>query len=122
MHEAIYRHNIIDHFRNPRNFGVLKRPTLKAGHANVSCGDQLQFQAVIVKGKIKDIAFTGAGCAISMAGASMLSEYAKGRVLSSLKKLTLKDVEKLLKIPVSGAREACAMLGLETIRQLQPIR
>ena len=122
MHEGVYHHNIIDHYRNPRNFGALKKPTHTAGHANVSCGDQVQFQANIVKGKIKDIAFTGSGCAISMAGASLLSEYAKGKALSSLHKLTLKDVEKLLKIPISGAREKCAMLGLETIQKLQPTR
>ncbi|MEK7584663.1 MAG: iron-sulfur cluster assembly scaffold protein [Patescibacteria group bacterium] len=118
MHDVVYRQNIIDHYRNPRNFGVLKKPTHKAGYANVSCGDQVQFQATIVKGKIKDIAFTGTGCALSVAGASLISEYAKGRSLSSLKKFTLKDLEKLLKIPISGAREGCAMLGLSTLQQL----
>jgi len=119
MHEAIYRQHIIDHYRTPRNFGTLAKPTHTAGYANVSCGDQVQFQAVVVKGKIKDIAFTGTGCALSVAGTSLISEYAKGKTLAALHKLTIKDVEKLLKIPISGAREGCAMLGLETIRQLQ---
>lgn len=119
MHDEVYRHNIIDHYRNPRNFGVLKKPTYKAGHANVSCGDQVQFQARIVKGKIIDLAFTGEGCAVSIAATSMLSEFAKGKTLSAIKKLGKKDIEKLLGIPISGAREKCAMLGLETVQKLQ---
>jgi|SRR3989344_5024868 len=118
MTEVLYRHNIIDHYRNPRNFGTLAKPTHAAGYANVSCGDQVQFQAVIVNGKIKDVAFTGTGCAVSMAGASLISEYAKGRTLSALHKLRIKDVEKLLRIPISGARAGCAMLGLTTLQQL----
>ncbi|MBI4090926.1 MAG: iron-sulfur cluster assembly scaffold protein [Candidatus Komeilibacteria bacterium] len=121
MHETIYRHNIIDHYRNPRNFGKLKHATHSAGHANVSCGDQVQFQARVEKGRIKELAFTGDGCAVSIAATSMLSEFAKGKALSAIKKLGEEDIEKLLGIPISGARERCAMLGLETLQALEAI-
>lgn len=122
MHEVIYRHNIIDHYRNPRNFGKLKRATHSAGHANVSCGDQVQFQAKVVKEKIIELGFTGEGCAVSIAATSMLSEFVKGRPLASVKKLGKKDIEKLLGIPISGARERCAMLGLEALQELKPLK
>lgn len=121
MHETIYRQNIIDHYRFPRNFGKLKHPTHTAGHANISCGDQMQFQAKIIRGVVQDIAFTGEGCAVSIAGASLIGEYARSKKLSSIQRLTKKDIEKLLGITISGARERCAMLGLETLQALETI-
>ena len=121
MAEEVYRQNVLDHYRSPRNFGALKKPTHRAGHANVSCGDQLQFEAKIVGGTIAEIAFTGTGCAVSVAGASLLSEHVKGKRFAASKKLKKKDIEKLLGIPISPARERCALLGLETVQQLAKI-
>ncbi|OGY89566.1 MAG: hypothetical protein A3B30_02345 [Candidatus Komeilibacteria bacterium RIFCSPLOWO2_01_FULL_52_15] len=118
MPEDVYRHHILDHYRSPHNFGKLKKPTHRAGHENISCGDQVQFEARIVKGKIAEIAFTGSGCAVSVASASLLSDHALGKTHAALKKLTKKDIEKLLKIPVSQAREQCAMMPLTTIQEL----
>lgn len=122
MTELLYRQHIIDHYRYPRNFGKLKNPTHAFGYANISCGDQVQFQVRAVRDTIADIAFTGEGCAISMAGASMTSEFAKGKTLTAIQKLAKKDVEKLLGISVSGARERCAMLAVDTLQQLQKIK
>ena len=121
MSEELYRHKILDHYRSPRNFGLLKKPTHSAGHANVSCGDQIQFQAIIKNGKIMDLAFSGEGCAVSTAATSMIGEYALGKSFTSIKKLSKKNVEKLLGISVSGAREKCAMLGLQTLQQLEKV-
>ncbi len=119
MSEELYRHKILDHYRSPRNFGVLKNATHSAGHANISCGDQVQFQAIIKGGKIVDLAFSGEGCAVSTAAASMIGEYALGKSFAGIKKLDKKSIEKLLGIKVTGAREKCAMLGLDTLQQLQ---
>ena len=121
MQDSIYKEKILDHYRYPHNFGVLKKPTHRAGHQNISCGDALQFQARVEKGKITDIAFTGNGCAISMASASLLSEYLKNKSLTTIKKFSKKDIEKLLGIQISHAREKCAMLGVETLKQLKKI-
>ena len=119
MSEEIYRQKILDHYRHPRNFGTLKKATHAAGHQNISCGDAVQFQVRIVKGRVADIAFTGEGCAVSIAAASMLSEFAKNKALKTILKMDKPAIEKIIGISVSGAREQCAMLGLETLKQLQ---
>ena len=121
MHDPIYREKIIDHYRHPRHFGTLRKPTHAFGHANISCGDQVQFQARIEKGGIQELAFTGEGCAVSIAGASILSEYLTGKQWSKALSMKGKDVEKLMQIPVSGARAMCATLGLQTVQQLKKI-
>ncbi len=121
MSEELYRHKILDHYRSPRNFGVLQKATHSAGHANVSCGDQVQFQATIKHGKIVDLAFSGEGCAVSIAATSMVSEYALGKTLATVKKMNRKNIEKLLGISISGAREKCAMLGLQTLQAIKKI-
>jgi nitrogen fixation protein NifU and related proteins len=121
MSTDLFRQNIIDHFKHPRHFGVLKKPTHEAGLKNMSCGDAIQIQAVIKSGKIADIAFTGTGCAISMAAASMLVEHALGTSFASIQKMSIKDIEKLLKTPISAGREKCAIMGLETLKQLHKV-
>ena len=121
MSETLYRERILDHYRYPRNYGVLKKATHEGGLSNISCGDAVQFRVRITKGTITDIAFTGEGCAISMAGASLTSEYLKGKKASLIQKMTKKDIEKILQIPISGARERCAMLALDTLKQLKKI-
>ena len=121
MHDPIYRQRIIDHYRHPRHFGVLKKPTHAFGYANISCGDSLQFQVRIESNTIKELGFTGEGCAVSIAGASLLSEYLIDKPAVVIKNLAEKDIEKLMQIPVTGARAMCAMLGLDTLKQLKKI-
>lgn len=122
MTELLYRQHIIDHYRYPRNFGRLKKPTHAFGHANISCGDQVQFQARIIGNRIIDVAFTGEGCAISMAANSLTSEFVKGKTLTFIQKLTLREIQRLLGISVSPARERCAMLAADTLKQMEKIR
>lgn len=121
MHDSVYRQHIVEHYKFPHNFGTLQNATHEAGHVNVSCGDQVRFQALIVRGKIRDIAFTGEGCSISMAASSMLSDVVKGKSFVQVKKMTKKDIGKMLGIPISGSRELCAMLGLSTVQRLAKI-
>lgn len=119
MSEQLYRQQIIDHYKYPRNFGKIKKYTHAFGHQNISCGDQLQFRVFIERGKIKNIGFTGEGCAISIASASLLSEHLIEKSFALIDKLKKKDIEKLLGIPISGGRELCAMLALETVKRLK---
>lgn len=119
MHDELYRHHILDHYRNPRQFGILKKYTHEAGHRNISCGDAVQFRALVKNGRIIDCAFTGSGCAISIAGASLIAEHAKGKTLTALKAMNRATIEKLLNTQLSSARITCATLGLETLKKLQ---
>lgn len=119
MADEIYRQRILDHYKNPRHFGALKKYTHSFGHQNISCGDQLQFRVNVQKNKIADIGFTGAGCAVSMASASLVSEFLIGKSFTVIQKLDKGAVKKLLGIPISGARELCAMLSVETLKKLE---
>ncbi len=117
MTDALYKATILDHHKHPRHFGTLKRSTHEAHLENTLCGDEVTMQFKVEKGKVIDVAFSGRGCAITTAAASMLTEAVLGKSLAAVKKLTSKDVDKLLGVKVGPAREKCAYLGLETLHK-----
>jgi nitrogen fixation NifU-like protein len=84
----LYQEVILDHSRHPRHFGTLEHPTHKAEGFNPLCGDKVQVTLVLdVDSKVADIKFTGKGCAISQASASMMAEMLAGRSLEDAQKL-----------------------------------
>lgn len=121
MSEDIYRQRILDHYKNPRHYGTLKKFTHSSNYKKSGCDDKLSFQVIIEKGNFKDIVFTADGRALTIASASMLSEYLIDKPISILNKLTLKDIEKLLGTTITEAHVDSAMLGLETLRKLEKV-
>ena len=116
--DDLYRDEILEHYRNPHNFGILESPTTAKEGANPLCGDRITLMLAISEdGTIEDVAFTGRGCAISQASASMLTDEIKGKPLSEIAKLGSEDVLHNLGIEISPARMKCAMLSLETLRE-----
>ena len=113
----IYREEILDHYKRPRNFGPLPVSGLKAMDRNASCGDVIEIGVKIKVGKIDDIKFQGEGCAIAMAATSMLTEMVKGKTIEQAKKLTDKDMMKKLGINISLGRKKCATLGLVVLQK-----
>jgi len=75
----LYQTMILDHNKNPRNFGHLAEPTHQADGHNPLCGDELTVYAHVEGDRVTDISFEGSGCAISTASASLMTEFAKGR-------------------------------------------
>ena len=75
----LYQEVIIDHGRQPRNFGELEGATGRSEGFNPLCGDQLTLYVKLADGRIADIAFQGAGCAISQASASLMTTALKGK-------------------------------------------
>jgi nitrogen fixation NifU-like protein len=114
----IYKEIILDYYRHPRNYGKLERFDISAHDSNPLCGDEIQMQIKVSDGgKIGEIQFTGKGCAISLASASMLTELAKGRPLDWVRELSKEDVLKMLGNPELGpARIKCALLGMKVIK------
>ena len=114
----IYKEIILDYYRNPRNFGKLEHFDLSAHDSNPLCGDEIDLQVKVGEGrKIEDIRFSGKGCAISLASASMLTELAKGKPLEWVKEVTKEDVFNLLGNPDLGpSRVKCALLGLKVLK------
>lgn len=114
--DSVYREEILDHYKNPRNYGQLENPDLHVEGDNPLCGDRLAMDLVVKDGVVEDVAFTGRGCAISQASASMLTEDIIGKPLTELAKITRQDVLDNLGIEVSYARMKCALLSLGTLR------
>ena len=107
---------ILDHYHNPRNFGTLKN-TPSASAENPTCGDKIRIDVLCENNIIKDIKFSGSGCAISLSAASLLTEHVKGKNINDLKKYTKDDMLELLGIPLSPVRLKCGLLALETLQK-----
>jgi nitrogen fixation NifU-like protein len=114
--DDFYRDYILDHYRNPRNFGTLEHSDVEAEDLNPLCGDQIRMQLELDDGVVKDVRFSGKGCAISQASASMLTETVKGMKLSDVAKLRKEVVLENVGIGISPTRMKCAMLGLRVLR------
>ena len=82
-----YREYILDHYRNPRNYGTLEAPTAHAEDTNPLCGDQLGIDLQVEGDRVTEVRFKGRGCAISQAAASMLSELIEGKTLPGVEAL-----------------------------------
>lgn len=76
--DDLYRQVIMDHYQHPRNQGDLPEGAISVDLRNPSCGDEITLQLLVNEGKVQDVRFKGAGCSISMASASMMSEAIKG--------------------------------------------
>jgi nitrogen fixation NifU-like protein len=112
----LYREHILDHYRNPRNYGTLEPHDRSFEDTNPLCGDRVRIDLRLKDGTIEEIAFTGRGCAISQASASILTEMVKGQRLDVVKELTADDLLDELGIPISPARRKCALLSLKVLK------
>lgn len=113
---SIYADEILDHYKNPRNFGQLPMPDIHVEANNPLCGDRLAMDLSLKDGVVDDVRFSGRGCAISQAAASMLTEEMLGKPLEELVGTTRDDILELLGIEVSYARMKCALLSLGLLR------
>jgi nitrogen fixation NifU-like protein len=115
--DDLYRENILQHYKNPQNWGELDNPDLEADDLNPLCGDELKVQLKVdADGKIEDIRFSGHGCAISQASASMASEEVVGMPVDDLLKLDRDFILDLLGIDISATRLKCALLSLKVLK------
>jgi nitrogen fixation NifU-like protein len=129
----LYRDVIVDHNRNPRNFGRLDHPSRAADGHNPLCGDRLHLELELDGGRVKDVRFDGKGCAISTSSASLMTEAIKGKTLPEVEQLfaTVHDMLTRRDAPVpaelgklaalSGVREfparvKCASLCWHTLK------
>jgi nitrogen fixation NifU-like protein len=116
MADSLYREIILDHYRNPRNRGTLDPHDYSAEDVNPLCGDEIRIDVRMADGKVDEIKFSGRGCAVSQASASILTEMAEGLTLDEVKALTKDDLLEEIGIPVSPARLKCALLSLKVLK------
>jgi len=114
--DEIYRENILDHYKHPRNQGTLENPDITYEDANPLCGDVIRMDFKIKDGKIDEVRFSGHGCSISQAAASMLCEKVEGMSLEEAKKINREDVLEMLGIELGPVRMKCGMLALKTLK------
>jgi nitrogen fixation NifU-like protein len=119
--DDLYRENILQHYKNPRNWSPpkpeLEDADLEADDLNPLCGDELRVQLrVDDDGKITDVRFSGHGCAISQASASMTSDEIIGMTVEDLLRLDRTFVLDLLGIDISATRMKCALLSLKVLK------
>ncbi len=118
-----YHENILDHYKNPQNFGLLPNATYIRKEFNPTCGDQFTFSVhVNEQGVVDAVGFDGQGCAISTASASMLSEEIKGKPLTEVLKFNKDFVLALLHVDLGPARLKCALLPLQAITRINQIQ
>lgn len=114
---SIYQQLILDHYRNPRNQGVLDAPTHLAAANNPTCGDKLEMHLLVKGDIIEEVKFTGSGCAISQASASILTEFLCGKSVHEAEELTQESFLRHLGIELSLTRRKCALLSLDTLQK-----
>lgn len=116
MTDSIYREQILDHNKNPRNKGTLENPQFSYQDVNPLCGDEIRMDVQTDGERVTDIRFSGRGCAISQAAASILTEMVDGQTLDDVKAISREDLLDELGVPISPARMKCAMLGLKVLK------
>ena len=115
--DALYREQILDHYKHPHNFGELEDADLEFEDLNPLCGDELRVQLrTDDEGRIEAVRFSGQGCAISQASASMVSDEVKGMTPEELLRLDKSFVLELLGIDISATRMKCALLSLKVLK------
>ena len=115
--DELYRDYILDHYKNPRNFGELERHDLEFHDHNPLCGDELGVHLMVdADGRIAELRFHGQGCAISQAAASITSEELVGMRVDEIPELSADWVLDQLGIDISPTRRKCALLSLKVMR------
>ncbi|ELY91117.1 NifU family SUF system FeS assembly protein [Natrialba hulunbeirensis JCM 10989] len=116
----MYRQQILDHYKNPRNYGQLEDPTFTHIGENPMCGDEIRMDVKLAEDgddgddsaeTIERVAFSGDGCAISQASASMLSSELRGKTVDELLEMDRDDVIDMLGVDISPMRVKCAVLA-----------
>ncbi len=115
--DDLYRDEILSHYKRPHNWGTLDPHDLEFEDVNPLCGDELRVEIKTGDdGRIEDLRFSGHGCAISQASASMLSDEVKGMKVADLIALDREAVLELLGIDISATRMKCALLSLKVLK------
>jgi nitrogen fixation NifU-like protein len=117
--DEIYREYLLDHYKNPKNFGEIKNPDIHKNDNNPLCGDEIEIFAKLdsKKEKLMEIKFKGHGCVICMASASILMDEIEGKKLKEIQKMRPEDMLKLLGIELTPSRIKCMMLPLKALQK-----
>ncbi len=115
--EQMYREVILDHYKAPRNHGILDPNDAVAEGQNPLCGDEVTVSVRFGEGDIiESVGFEGRGCAISQAATSMLTDLVKGRSAQEVAVMQKEELLDEIGIPLSPVRLKCALLGMGVLK------
>jgi nitrogen fixation NifU-like protein len=116
--DDMYREQILEHAKHPHNFGSLEGATISHEEHNPLCGDKVRLDMLIEDDMIADVRFSGRGCAISQAAASLLTDELRGMPVEAAKAYSKEDLLELIGIPLSKnpTRLKCALLSLKALK------
>ena len=119
--DDLYREQILEHYKRPRNWSPpapdLDSPDLEFEDNNPLCGDELKVSMKVGDdNRVEELRFSGHGCAISQASASLASEEVKGMTVDEVLRLDRDFILELLGIDVSATRMKCALLSLKVLK------
>lgn len=125
MTDDLYQQQILDHYQEPLNFGKLDNPDQEHEESNASCGDDFTFYVKFNKRigsdssmSIKQVSFTGHGCAISTAACSLLTQSIKGKQVAAIPLLDLEFMQALIGVQVSHSRHKCLLLPARALSKI----
>jgi len=113
----LYRKQILDHYGHPRNEGALEEPDISCERDNPICGDCVRLDIRLEHGRVSEARFTGQGCVISMASASMFTEAIQGKTIAELEAMDDQDIFEMLGIELGPSRANCAVLPLRVLQR-----
>ena len=113
---TLYSDVLLDHFRNPRNFGSLSVPDISYEAFNPLCGDRIRIEIEMSGGTVRAARFQGDGCAICLAAASMLTEMIVGSNITAGEIVSGDELLSALESEIQPTRIKCALLPLEAVR------
>jgi nitrogen fixation protein NifU and related proteins len=113
----LYREEMLDHYKNPRNFKDIPNATHQAHAVNPLCGDEINISAVVENGIIKDIGFQSQSCSITMATASMVTEHLLNKSVDEINQLTPEKIQEMLGVELNTSRVNCAVVVVNALKQ-----
>jgi nitrogen fixation NifU-like protein len=116
MTDSIYREIILEHSKNPSNRGTLDPADFTYEDTNPLCGDEIRIDVRVRDDHVSEIAFSGQGCAVSQASASILTELVEGKSLDEVRGIGKEELLDEIGIPLSPARLKCALLSLKVLK------
>lgn len=117
MTQSLYQQELLEHAEHPHNFGALDQPDATGRTVNTTCGDEVTIALRFADGRVSDVSFTGSGCSVSQAWASMLTDRIKGKTHDELRAWDNDQHLKLLDIPLTPSRRPCALLSVQALRE-----
>jgi len=115
--KSFYKKILIDHYKNPRNKKVIADANFSSEKDNPSCGDVILISGIIEDERVRDVGFQGSGCVISLATASMLTEFCVGKTVEEVLSITKMAIIEMVGINLGPNRLKCALLPLEVIQK-----